>query len=92
MATLKTRDIKASLKRKGFEPREGDHEFLMYCVNGRRTRIYTKISHGKSEISDPLIGAMSKQVHLKKEEFIDLINCPLTKEKYLELMINRKFV
>ncbi len=92
MATLKTRDIETSLLRKGFGPKDGDHKFFVYYIGEKKTRIFTKISHGKTEISDPLISAMGKQVHLNKSEFIDLINCPLTKERYQKMMIDGGYI
>lgn len=65
--------------------------YTLYC-NGKKTSIFTKISHGKTEIGEPLLGMMAKQVKLSKEKFADLVNCPLSKERYLEMMKQQGYV
>lgn len=49
MATLKTRKIINSLTAKGFMPQNGDHKYLLFFVNGKKTRIKTKVSHGEDK-------------------------------------------
>jgi hypothetical protein len=84
MVTFKAREVLNGLERKGFQKSERDHTFLILFVNGKKTSIYTKVSHGSNEIDDYLIHKMSLQVRLDKKQFIDLINCPFTYEEYLE--------
>jgi predicted RNA binding protein YcfA (HicA-like mRNA interferase family) len=81
---MKVRDILVGLNRKGFLQSESDHTHLILYVNGKKTEVRTKVSHGAREIDDHLINLMSKQVHLEKKEFRDLINCPLSLEGYLK--------
>lgn len=78
------RDVSAGLLKKGFLLREGDHSFFHLHVNGKKTAIYTKISHGEREVHDKLLGLMARQVGLSKRDFIDLIDCPLSHEEYLK--------
>lgn len=89
MSSLKTRKIKTSLKKKGFKEGNGDHKYYFLYINDRKTSIFTKISHGEGEINDFLIKQMSKQTRLEKNEFLDLINCPLSYEEYIELLKQR---
>ena len=84
MATLKTRQVLSGLEKKGFVQAEGDHTFLIFYVNGKKTSIHTKVSHGSNEINDYLINKMSIQVKLEKKKFLDLVNSPLSLEHYLE--------
>ena len=87
MSVLKTKDIKTSLKRKGFqELNERDHHFYFLHYNGQRTRIKTKISHGEKEIGDHLIASMAKQVNLNKAQFLSLIECPLGIDEYISIL------
>ena len=44
------KEIGAGLQKKGFVPRENDHTFYHLIVNGKKTVISTKISHGDSSI------------------------------------------
>ena len=87
MATLKTRKIINSLTAKGFMPQNGDHKYLLFFVNGKKTRIKTKVSHGEDEIGDFLISQMQQQTHLKKkQDFLDLVNCPLSQRDYENIL------
>jgi len=90
LAVLKTLKIEKGLLRKGFAKENSNHKFFHLFINNRRTNIYTKISHGKKEIDDYLIGRMASQTGLTKNEFIDLIECPLSYEDYIKLLIERR--
>lgn len=93
MSTLKIKDIQNSLLSKGFEAETGrKHIFYYFKIEGKKTSIRTYISHGEKEIYDVLISLMGKQTKLTKTEFIDLIKCPLTKDIYTELLINRGYI
>ena len=83
------REVAANLKRKGFTPDDGDHTFYRLFVDGKNTGIRTKISHGEKEIHDGLLGQMAKQTKLVKKEFLELVDCPMTLERYLELLRER---
>jgi predicted RNA binding protein YcfA (HicA-like mRNA interferase family) len=84
MATLKVREIVNSLGKKGFVQSQGDHAYLIFYCNGKKTSIRTKVSHGSNEINDSLINLMSIQVKLEKKKFVDMVNCPFTLEDYLK--------
>ena len=73
MSTLKTEKIDKALRKKGFKNEQRDHNYYFYYYNGKKSAINTKTSHGKDEIGDSLIGMMAKQLHLKKEQFMQLI-------------------
>ena len=83
MSSLKTRIIIQNLTKKGFiENRAGDHIFLAYIVNKKKTAIRTKVSHSHSEIGDALIGMMAKQVKLSKADFIKFAECEISEAEY----------
>lgn len=84
MSTYKTREIKAVLTSKGFQEHESHHTILRLCVEGRITKIRTQISHGLSEYGDNLLSLMAKQLKLRRHELDDLIECPMTKEAYID--------
>ena len=93
MSVLKVKDIRNSLIVKGFHEEENrKHIFYHLLVGGKKTTIRTHVSHGETEIYDDLIDSMKKQTKLNKNEFLDLINCPLSKEKYIEILIERGHV
>jgi len=82
----KVRQVLSSLKAKGFfEDREGHHIFLIYETrDGFRTEIRTRVSHqsGGGDISDSLLAAMARQVRLGRRDLEQLIDCPLSRERY----------
>lgn len=84
MATRKQREVEAALVKKGFRQKEGDHSFFTYhrASDEKKTAVFTKTSHGESEIGAPLLGIMARQCRLSKGEFLDLVDCPLAQVEY----------
>ncbi len=85
MASLKKGTVDAGLAAKGFRMANSDHLRLIYHdLNGRKTAINTKTSHGASglDIGDPLLAKMARQCRLPKAMFLDLVNCPLEQGAY----------
>ena len=76
-----------NLKKKGFvdsENKSVDHKYLELFHEGKLI-LYTKVSHGsKSDLDDYLIKQMSTQCKLSKQDFADLVNCPLSEKEYLK--------
>jgi len=83
------RDVASSLASKGFRERPGHHRFFHLHVAGKKTRIWTKTSHGCREIHDGLLSAMARQLRLAKREFHDLLECPLSAEEYVRKLRDR---
>ena len=83
MTSIKTNKVLNGLITKGFYLSRGNHKHLVFQVDGKKTKIRTKVSHGSKEIDSHLINLMSLQLKLEKKQFIDLINCPLSSKGYL---------
>jgi hypothetical protein len=86
--------VEASLKSKGFEQIEGDHHYFLYVtMDGKRTSIRTKTSHTPKmkEIPDNLLSQMAKQCQLSRPEFLRLVDCPLDREGYEEILSKKNF-
>jgi hypothetical protein len=86
------RKVEDALTGKGFERKEGDHHFFIYMTTqGRKTSIRTKTSHTPKmkEIGDGILTQMAKQCHLNKQEFLSLVDCPLSREGYEALLVQR---
>ena len=85
--------VTKALKQKGFRVEQGkrDHDFYFLEVDGLVRSVYTKVSRGSNykEIGDPLLKRMSKQLHLKGSEFEEFVACPLTRERYVEILGDR---
>lgn len=82
--------VEAGLLRKGFQPTKpgADHRYLVYVTpSGKKARASTKTSHGKGfDLSDSLLVQMARQCGLTKRQFLDLLDCPLSREGYEELL------
>jgi len=77
--------IQASLERKGFRPRSGDHEFLIYySLDGKKTPVRTKTSHTPKmkDVPDNLLGEMAEQCRVTKRQFLEQVDCPMDQQTY----------
>jgi hypothetical protein len=93
MPTHKTRKIISSLIKKGFNPKKGKSKHIKYTlyVNGKKTSIFTWVSHGLNEYDDQLLNAMRKELSLESnQELNDLIECPMSAEALISLLVERK--
>ena len=61
LGTRKNYNIANSLLKKGFEEKQSSHTHLIFFIDGKKTSIYTFVSHGKKEISDDLMHKMARQ-------------------------------
>lgn len=82
--------VEKALLKKGFVKEDRDHKYFVFLYEGKKTKVKTKTSHNDQDIGSSLISQMAKQLRLDKREFCDLINCPLTKEKYIAILKNKK--
>ena len=85
--TLAKRKIASALLQKGFIERPGrsDHRVFLFLVGGKKTGTFTRMSHSsQKDIQRKLIGAMARQCHLTKAQFLDLVDCTMSKADYRE--------
>lgn len=86
-------DVEKSLVKKGFRRKEGDHHYFNYYTKaGKKTMVFTKTSHGGRELDDSLLGKMSGQCKLPRQNFDQLIECPLDRDTYERKLIEAGFV
>jgi len=87
MANRKRKDIEKSLTKKGFVLTESDHRYYSFIVDGKEVA-KTKVSHGThyNVIDDGLISRMSHQCNLSKAEFLELVDCTMSQEQYMEIL------
>jgi len=83
---MKAKLVSRGLKKKGFQIRKGKDKFYHLYVDGVKTSVFTKISHGEDEIHDGLLGPMSRQCHLSRDEFNNLVACPMAEDDYIALL------
>lgn len=86
MTSRKVHDVSANMCKKGFRKTETDHTKFHLYVDGKKTAIYTKISHGEVEIHETLIKAMARQLRLSKIQFLALVDCKIDGDDYLSIL------
>jgi len=61
-------------------------------IDGQKVAVGTKMSQPPNSMDTGagLISAMSKQLGLTKGEFLNLVDCPLEKEPYIQLLRDRQ--
>jgi len=91
---IKARKIDSGLRRKGFIKEQGKkHTFYILVVEGKKTLIRTKLSHGSKEYNNYLLSKICSQLKFdKKEELIDFINCPKTLEEYVSMLKDKSIL
>lgn len=92
MSTRNNHNIANSLQKKGFEKKQSSHTHLIYFIDGKKTSLFTVVSHGKKEIGDGLMHQMAKQIKLPYKQFCDVVDCPMSKEKLREFYLEKKIV
>jgi len=79
--------IESALLRKGFRVEQRHHRFLILYVDGRRTAIRTKISHGGKDYGDFLLSRMREQLRLPTvRQLLRLIDCPMDSDEYVTVL------
>jgi len=82
-----------SLKKKGFRhERDSDHEFYFLYINDKKTIINTHVSFGNNQVDDDLCSVMGRQIKISLRQFKDLINCPLSRDKYIQILEEKNII
>ena len=84
-------DVSRNLQRKGFalDP-NAHHSYLCFYRNGKKTRLYTYVSHGKSgdDVGDAIVRSMKRQLGLgTMQQVRDLVECPMDEATYIAELI-----
>lgn len=87
MATLKAKNVRTNLCKKGFlENPKGHHRQYSFVQNGIITEIRTRMSHNDQDIDDYLQGQMAKQIKLCRKDFIKFVSCEVGEDEYVKLL------
>jgi len=89
MASVDSDKARKSLTKKGFVAGNTDHKVYELWKDGKLV-LHTKISHGsKHELDNYLIKQMSDQCKLDKNQFLNLIRYPLSKDEYFSILAKK---
>ena len=89
MSTLKARRVDKALTTKlEFERHDSHHRIYRLYLDGQLAA-RTFISHDQRELTNFHIGQVAKQMRLSRREFLDAVECPLSREAYYDLVRER---
>jgi len=89
----KQADVEYGLKNKGFLVADSHHHyFIYYSLEGKKTSVKTKTSHGQREISDDLIAKMARQLKVSRSVFLNLVDCPLSRKEYENILVSLRLL
>jgi hypothetical protein len=89
MKPRKTRELNNTLLKKGFRIDDGKshHRFFYLVVDGRKSAVYTYLSHGQDEYGKPLMAKLRKQLRFPDVESAEsFFDCPMTGDEYVDLL------
>ena len=90
--TTDKKKVESALLSKGFrESNKGHHYFIYWSRDKKKSRCQTMTSHSQKEkvLGVARLGQMAQQCGLNSTEFKDLIECPLDRGTYEDLLKKR---
>jgi len=88
--SYKSKTVGDALEKKGFRRTNSADRMYHLYVDGRRTSVRTKLSHGPDKtLGDALVAQMRKQTRLDRSEFDEFVRCPMSHEDYVALLRER---
>ncbi len=93
MATYDTDKFRKALQAKGFEEDPTHHNMYWYWLDGKKSSVRTRTSHGEKQFDDSMLSMRQKQIgNLSKEQMIDFIECPFTADQLRQHLLDRQIV
>ncbi|MCU0287184.1 MAG: hypothetical protein MUF15_12420 [Acidobacteria bacterium] len=82
---LKKQDIQAIFQKLKLEVRTTDHIYGWLVVDGKKI-LRVHYSFGKGNIPAKVTDKIRGQLKLDRENFINLVKCPLSRDGYIEII------
>lgn len=86
--TFDSGKIESALNKKGFTLMPGDHRYYRLYVEGKATRIQTKVSHGSTKtLSHGLVSTIKRQMRLDTSgQLGSFVDCSMTQQDYVSFL------
>ncbi len=82
---MKKREVGKIFKKLNLSVRSTGHYYGWLVVDGIKI-LRVHYSHGKGDISEKIENKIRGQLKLSHKDFKELVDCPLTYEKYIRLL------
>ena len=93
MKVRSPKDIEKALLAKGFEKisskQKSHHQFYFFNYNGKRTNVYTYLSHGSKSVTygNNLMSKIKHQLRFADSKIADkFLDCPFKQEQYIQML------
>jgi len=93
MKVRSVKDIEKALLAKGFEKasskQNSHHSYYYFIHNGRRSDIYTYLSHGakSNEYGSSLMNMIKKQLKFSDSKIAErFLDCPFKEHQYIDML------
>jgi hypothetical protein len=86
VTTCPVKRLRLALLSKGFQEEKTHHRIFWLVVEGKRTRIRTRLSHGIKEYGTQLLHETARALMLSRQELDRFVRCPMDYEEYLRLI------
>ncbi len=86
--TLSKQAVRQAPLDKGFREEVGRHRKFILYYEGRKTGVFTMLSHGgPKELSGWLLSAIRKQLLMDNlQQLSDFVRCPMTYDDYIAIL------
>jgi len=93
---ISSKELAKAVEKKGFTlESESNDKFYRLYYRGRKTGVFTKVSHGQMTYSrnNGMLGAVRRQLQLRTNmELSDFLECPLSYEDYIRILLERNII
>lgn len=80
------KQVSSALQKKGFAEANKHHKFLVLYVDGVKTPIRTKVSHGAKTYTGHLAGCLRRDLKVGNAELTGLVSCTMSGDEYVEYL------
>lgn len=91
MKVRSAKDIEKTLLKKGFQKlssnKKSHHSFYYFIYQGRKSNIYTFLSHGAKDYGQELMNKIKKQLKFQEAKIAEsFLDCPFKEEDYISML------
>jgi len=89
LTSIRAKTVRRGLTSKGFDEVNRGDIFYHFIVNGKKSGMRAMMSHGETYCGTKYLTTMARQLGLKRDELVQLVECPLSRDQYEKLLRER---
>ncbi|MBU0568493.1 hypothetical protein KJ693_05195 [bacterium] len=88
---LKKRELEKVFQKLNMRVKSTHHKIAWFIYNGKKV-LKTRVSHGRGDIQNIVTEQIINQLFLRKDQFVDLVKCPLDYDGYVKILKDKKII